>query len=381
MADVHSWADIDLQALLHNVQRARFYAPGKRLCAVIKANAYGHGVHKVAQALTSALAADDCVAVATLSEALSLRRTLDDLHNRTPILVLRGPLDADELETLVLGGFHWVLHASYQVELLKNWLRHSSHSKNSALNIWFKINTGMNRLGFPEPQLAALWSWLQSLPQPGERVLMSHFATADEPYHALAVAQQTAFARVTAQLPGSTGRSLSASAGIVNWPEAHHTIVRPGIMMYGASPMADANAADYGLQPVMSLKSRVLAVNQVSAGSSVGYGATYHCTEDMPIGVIGIGYADGYPRHAPSGTPVLIHAQGKMWQAPLAGRVSMDALTVDLRGIPALPGDEVLLWGKSQGHELAADTIARAAGTIAYELFCQVTARVKLFYR
>ena len=381
MAEFHSWAEIDLHALQHNVGRARSYAPGKRLCAVIKANAYGHGVHRVAQALLPVLDSHDCVAVATLHEALSLRETLDRLQSRTAILVLRGPLDVDELQALVLGGFHWALHSPYQAALLKTWLQTHSAQKDFPLNIWFKINTGMNRLGLPESDLQHIWPWVQSLQLPGERVLMSHFATADEPGHALAISQQQQFARLAKDLPGVTDCSLSASAGIVNWPAAHHSIVRPGIMMYGGSPMADADAAQYGLQPVMSLKSRLLTINQALAGDTVGYGATYHCQEDMPVGVIGIGYGDGYPRHAPSGTPVLIYARGKMWQAPLAGRVSMDMLTVDLRGIPAEPGDEVLLWGQSHGQQLPADVIARAAGTIAYELFCQITARVRFIYR
>lgn len=382
MVDAHSWADIDLQALQHNLGRARHYAPGKRICAVIKANAYGHGVHAVAEALLPQLSAGDCMAVATLNEALVLRQTLERLGSVTPVLVLRGPLDSVELGLLVSGGFHWVMHSLWQAELLKNWLgSESAPATQPVLNIWLKINTGMNRLGVPADDVQQLWSWLQSLQLPGERVLMSHFATADEQDHQLAKTQQAKFADICHLLSGASGSSLSASAGIVSWPHAHHSIVRPGIMMYGGSPMADTAAADFGLKPVMSLKSRLLTINHVKAGDTVGYGATYHCQQDMPVGVIGIGYGDGYPRHAPSGTPVLIRAGGRVWQAPLAGRVSMDMLTVDLRGIPASPGDEVLLWGQSWGHELPADIIAGHAGTIAYELFCQITSRVKFFYR
>lgn len=382
MPDAHSWADIDLQALRHNLGKAREFAPGKRVCAVIKANAYGHGVHAIAEALLPVLNDGDCVAVATFNEAMSLQQTLNKSHSKTPVLVLRGPLDRSELELLIQGGFHWVLHSRWQVELLKSWLQTAQvDTAKPTLNIWLKINTGMNRLGVRIDDLPQIWSWLQSLQLPGERVLMSHFATADEFDHALAKSQQQVFADVTADLPGATASSLSASAGIVAWPDAHHTIVRPGVMMYGASPMADTAASVYGLKPVMNLKARLLTINHVKAGDTVGYGATYHCKEDMPVGVIGIGYGDGYPRHAPSGTPVLIYAQGKVWQAPLAGRVSMDMLTVDLRGIPAAPGDEVLLWGQSWGSELPADTIARHAGTIAYELFCQITSRVKFIYR
>jgi alanine racemase len=348
---------------------------------VVKANAYGHGVHHIVEALLPALAEGDCVAVATLNEALELQQTLDQLVSHIPVLVLRGPVDGIELSEMVQRGFHWVMHSAWQAELLKAWLRSGSVSEQTRLNIWLKINTGMNRLGFPIEDLQQIWAWLQSLALPGERVLMSHFATADEQGHALAIKQQQLFAQVVDNMPDVHARSLSASAGIVSWPDAHHTIVRPGIMLYGGSPMIHADAAAYGLKPVMSLKSRLLTINQVKAGDFVGYGATYHCQEAMPVGVIGIGYGDGYPRHAPSGTPVLIYAQGKVWQAPLAGRVSMDMLTVDLRGIPASPGDEVLLWGQSWGVELPADGIARLCGTIAYELFCQVTSRVKFFYR
>ena len=375
MREPHSWADIDTDALRHNLQRARMCAPGRRVCAVIKANAYGHGVHTVARALQPVLLADDLFAVATLNEALTLRRTA----SRETILVLRGPLDAEELAVLIHGGFHWVLHSRWQAEMLKSWLHKHLVTQQLSLNIWLKINTGMNRLGVPEDDLHDIWPWLQSLKLPGERVLMSHFATADEHEHVLAAHQQTEFDRIVTRLPDAAhcSRSLSASAGIVSWPQAHHDIVRPGIMLYGASPMADTDGSHYNLKPVMSLKARLLTINHVKAGDTVGYGATYHCQKDTPIGVIGIGYGDGYPRHAPSGTPVMIYAQGKVWEAPLAGRVSMDMLTVDLTGIPASPGDEVLLWGQAWGSVLPADRIARYAGTIAYELFCQITSRVR----
>lgn len=375
MPESHSWAHIDLDALRHNFERARISAPGRRVCAVIKANAYGHGVHTVARALQSALHPNDLFAVATLNEALTLRHTA----SKEAILVLRGPLTVEELALLIQGGFHWVMHSRWQADLLKQWLKQFTSIKPPVLNIWLKINTGMNRLGLPADDLRDVWQWLQSLTLPGERVLMSHFATADEHEHVLANQQQAEFSRLVKALPHAEhcSRSLSASAGIVSWPLAHHDIVRPGIMLYGASPMADTDGSHYNLKPVMSLKSRLLTINHVKAGDTVGYGATYHCPQDTRIGVIGIGYGDGYPRHAPSGTPVLIFAQGQVWEAPLAGRVSMDMLTVDLSGIPANPGDEVLLWGQSWGHVLPADRIARYAGTIAYELFCQVTSRVR----
>lgn len=394
MPEPHSWAEIDLQALTHNLGRVRELAPGKRICAVIKANAYGHGVHEVAAALAPLLQDGDLVSVATLQEALTLRQRF----TQRPVLVLRGPINEGELALMVEQGLHWMMHSPRQADLLRKWLIKASagadsgvdtessvntesgvNTKPPVLNIWLKLNTGMNRLGMSLEQLQPVWQWLQSLALPGERVLVSHFATADETLHPLALQQLQRFEQMTAALPGADGcaRSLSASAGILCWPQAHHQIVRPGIMLYGASPRGDRDGHSDGLQPVMSLKSRLLTVNQLKAGDSVGYGAAYHCAQDMTVGVVGIGYGDGYPRHLPSGTPVLIHAQGKVWEATLAGRVSMDMITVDLTNIPASAGDEVLLWGRSWGAELPADRIARYAGTIAYELFCQITSRVQ----
>ncbi|MDO9477053.1 MAG: alanine racemase, partial [Pseudohongiella sp.] len=241
MHESHSWAHIDLDALRHNFERARISAPGRRVCAVIKANAYGHGVHTVARALQAALHPNDLFAVATLIEALTLRRTV----SKEAILVLRGPLTVEELALLIQGGFHWVMHSRWQADLLKQWLKQFTSIKPPVLNIWLKINTGMNRLGLPADDLRDVWQWLQSLTLPGERVLMSHFATADEHEHVLANQQQAQFARLVKTLPHAEhcSRSLSASAGIVSWPQAHHDIVRPGIMLYGASPMADTDGS------------------------------------------------------------------------------------------------------------------------------------------
>jgi alanine racemase len=385
MLESHSWAEIDLQALRHNFQVARQSAPNTRICAVIKANAYGHGADKAAEALATELKAGDCFAVATLFEARRLRRS----HQQHPILILRGPVNAQELQEIVLGGYHWVLHSPWQADLLKELLdqRKTDQARHDVvlpvLNIWLKVNTGMNRLGLPPDQLKSIWHWLQQLPEPSELVLMSHFATADEPGHVLAHVQLKKFQALSAepQLSGNSSLSMAASAGILAWPQSHFSIVRPGIMLYGASPMLGGDGSKYGLRPVMNLKSRLVAVNEVREGDSVGYGATYHATEDIRVGVIGIGYGDGYPRHAPSGTPVLIFAKGEVWEVPLSGRVSMDMLTVDLRGVPAEVGDEVLLWGQSWGQVLPAERIAVLCNTIAYELFCQITSRVQYIYR
>jgi len=376
--DAHSWADIDLAAVQHNFRRARHYAPDSRLCAVIKANAYGHGVEPIARALSNELQGGDCFAVATLAEA---RRVYQALGLRD-ILIMRGPVNAAELTEILATGFMWVLHSPWQAELLEQELEKGMLFQ--PLRIWVKTNTGMNRLGMSPQAFAEIWPWLKSLPQQKSLMLMSHFATADEPDKPLAAEQLQNFQALAGSValdPDTDGMSLSASAGILAWPSAQFSMCRPGIMLYGASPMVGELGPAFGLLPVMNLKSRLVTINEVSAGDTVGYGATYHCQQDMRVGIIGIGYGDGYPRHAPSGTPVLIHAAGKVYEAPLAGRVSMDMLTVDLTGIPAVPGDEVLLWGQGWGSQLPAERIADLCQTIAYELFCQITSRVKFVYR
>ena len=381
--DAHSWAEIDLAAVQHNFRRARHYAPHSALCAVVKANAYGHGVEPIARALSDEFKGGDCFAVATLAEARCVHQAL----GLRDILILRGPLNAAELTEILASGFMWVLHSPWQAGLLKELLKElpkQQLAQGMPLRIWVKTNTGMNRLGMSDADLQDIWPWLQSLPQEKSLVLMSHFASADEPDSPLTRSQIQNFVAQTEAVgldPERSGASLSASAGILAWPQAQFSICRPGIMLYGASPMAGEHGPAFGLRPVMSLKSRLVTINNVKAGDSVGYGATYHCQKDMRIGIVGIGYGDGYPRHAPSGTPVLIHAAGKVWQAPLAGRVSMDMLTVDLTDIPASPGDEVLLWGQGWGQQLPAERIAELCQTIAYELFCQVTSRVKFIYQ
>lgn len=376
--DAHSWAEIDLAAVQHNFRRARHYAPDSRLCAVIKANAYGHGVEPIARALSNELQGGDCFAVATLAEA---RRVYQALGLRD-ILILRGPVNAAELTEILATGFMWVLHSPWQADLLKQELAKGMLFQ--PLRIWVKTNTGMNRLGMSPQAFAEIWPWLQSLPQQKSLTLMSHFATADEPDKPLAAEQLQNFQALADSValdPDTDGMSLSASAGILAWPSAQFSMCRPGIMLYGASPMVGEHGPAFGLLPVMNLKSRLVTINEVRAGDTVGYGATYHCQQDMRVGIIGIGYGDGYPRHAPSGTPVLIHAAGKVYEAPLAGRVSMDMLTVDLTGVPAVPGDEVLLWGQGWGSQLPAERIADLCQTIAYELFCQITSRVKFVYK
>jgi alanine racemase len=375
----HSWADIDLSAVQHNFRRARELACGSRLCAVVKANAYGHGAPRIAAALHEVMQPDDLFAVVTLREALSLRQHI--AHR--PILLMRGPLDANEMAVVLQQDFFWVLHSAWQLSLLQQAWQQGIRPAGGKLNVWLKTNTGMSRLGMPISEVPAIWQQVKELDADAELILMSHLACADDLQESLTPRQLQNFKTLADELglKDSGHCTLAASAGILNWPQTHFGIVRPGIMLYGASPMIGREGPDEGLQPVMNLKSRLIAVNQVRAGDTVGYGATFTAPQDMQIGVIGIGYGDGYPRHAPSGTPVVIHAQGKAWDAALAGRVSMDMLTVDLTGIPAQAGDEVLLWGQAWGASLPADRIARLCHTIAYELFCQITARVEYRYR
>ncbi len=344
-------ATVDLSALRHNLGVARKHAPHARIMAVIKANGYGHGMLRVAKALDDA----DGFAVLNLSEAIALR----EAGFRQEILLLEGFFSADELPLLFQHGLSSVFHAQWQIDALLQ----SQASR--PIQAWLKINTGMNRLGFQPDEFPAA---LQNFQQIGAKVtLMTHFACADEKG---GITQQLAlFNTITSgqQLP----RSLSNSAATLCYPEAHGDCIRPGIMLYGASPLSHQSASELGLKPAMTLSSEIIAVRDIQAGTAVGYGASFRADSSMRIGTVACGYADGYPRHAPSGTPVLVNGQ----RSRIIGRISMDMLTVDLTGIPdARIGSPVTLWGKG----LSVDEIATAAGTISYELLCAVAQRVPM---
>ena len=379
----HTWATIDLSALSHNLSQARISAPGAALCAVVKANAYGHGIAPVVGSLKAVMTADDQFAVVTLAEALALRPLAGD----TPVLAMRGALDAGEMTQLLEHGIEFVIHSERQLALLEQSLAKGVRPPQRSLRVWLKINTGMNRLGLPLSQVPEVWDAVARLAEQHglacHRVLMSHLATSDDLEGPLTARQHERLDSVRRDL-SLTPRdrvSLAASAGILAWPETHYSVVRPGIMLYGASPLIGRSGAQEGLRPVMNLKSRLIAVNQVSAHESIGYGATYRSDSDMTVGIVGIGYGDGYPRHAPTGTPVLVRTRdGRVHERPLAGRVSMDMLAVDLTDVDAQVGDEVLLWGQAWGMQLPAERIAELCHTIAYELFCQITARVHFHY-
>lgn len=353
------WAQIDLDALQANLAICRRAAPTSRIWAVIKADAYGHGAGHCAKALQNA----DGYAVARVQEALGLRV----LGTDKPVLVMEGVMDDAELSSAVSMGLELVIHAQWQAELLGAQLRANSPSR--ALRVWIKVDTGMGRLGLLPEQVEPMLGRLRRLGSALELVgLMTHLANADDPLHPMA-AQQCEQARALADrfgLPLSVGNS----AGILAHPAARTDWVRPGIMLYGGSPLLDQAAGDLGLKPVMTLASQLIAVRELPRGAAVGYGSTYRCPEAMPVGVVAIGYGDGYPRHAPTGTPVLVRGQ----RAPLIGRVSMDMISVDLRAVPeAAAGDPVTLWGQG----LPVEEVAAHVGTINYELLCRLSPRVR----
>lgn len=345
-------AEIRLSSLRHNLQRVRAAAPHSQIMTAIKANAYGHGMARVAHALHDA----DAFAVASIEEAIHLCES----GVSRPVVLLEGMFSAEELVLVQAYGLQLVVHSVEQVE----WLESASVPR--PLVVWLKVDTGMHRLGIAPQQARAMYERLSDCAAVGEIRFMTHFACADDPGNPLTARQQQQFADCLDGVAGQ--RSLANSAGILAHADSHADWVRPGIMLYGASPLQGETAAGLGLQPVMTLKSRLIAVKPLSQGDSVGYGAQWVCPEAMPVGVVACGYGDGYPRHAKEGTPVLVNGQ----RVPLIGRVSMDMITVDLRGMHASAGDEVVLWGDG----LPADEVAASAGTIAYELFCHITARV-----
>lgn len=345
---------IDLPALTHNLSRARQAMPGSRVMAVVKANGYGHGVERVAGALRSA----DAFAVACLDEAEQLR----EAGFAHPINVLEGFYDGEELLRFSRHHVDTTVHQVEQIEALER------TRLERPLKVWLKIDTGMHRLGVAVEEAASLWQRLRDCRSVRSVGLMTHLACADARRAPVTAHQLQVFANAVDQLQGE--RSIANSAAILGWPAAAGDWIRPGIMLYGASPFPDSTAAEEGLRPVMTLQTRLIAVRELAAGEAVGYGGSWRCERPSRVGVAAIGYGDGYPRHAPSGTPVLVEGQ----RATLAGRVSMDMITLDLTDLPGAGiGDAVTLWGEG----LPAEEIAACSGTIPYELFCQVTPRVR----
>lgn len=344
---------IDLDALQHNLRQVRAAASGRRVMAVIKADGYGHGIINVAGALREA----DAYAVACLDEAMALRKA----GVARPIVLLEGFFSAEEIPQLPQHGLASVIHHAHQLALLEN------ITLPGTLPVWIKLDTGMHRLGFPPGEVEAVYRRLQACPGVAVAGFMTHLANADDPHDDATRRQLEIFNAAVAHLPGE--RSIANSAGLLAWPETRSDWVRPGIMLYGLSPFAGRSGAEFGLKPVMTLQSQLISVQRRTKGDRIGYGGDYRCAEDTIVGVVAIGYGDGYPRCVPSGTPVLVNGR----RVPLIARVSMDMIFVDLATQPAARcGDPVRLWGEG----LPVEEIAAAAATIPYELVCRVTARV-----
>ena len=346
-------------ALTQNLQRARAAAPDSRVWAVVKANAYGHGIERVWPVLMAA----DGFALLDLAEAVRVRA----LGWRGPVLLLEGCFEPRDLEACSRLALWHVVHHAAQID----WL--TAHKTTAPHHVFLKLNSGMNRLGFAPAAFRAAWQRLNGLLQVDEITLMTHFAAADSSAAATA-AQRAVFDAAIEGLPGA--RSLCNSAATLHdAPAGKGDWVRPGIMVYGSAPDFPArSAADWQLQPAMTLRSRLIATQALQPGDSVGYGATFTAAEPMRIGVVACGYADGYPRLAPCGTPVLVDGV----RTRLVGRVSMDMLTVDLGALPGADlGSEVTLWGRGPGTALLpVDEVAHAAGTVGYELLCALAPRV-----
>ncbi|MEQ1637555.1 MAG: alanine racemase [Methylococcales bacterium] len=352
-----TYAVLNLDALQHNLAVVRQYAPKAKIMAVIKANAYGHGLLRVADKLPNV----DAFAVARVDEAVRLR--FAGVTQR--IAVLEGFACVEELALLLQHDIDAVIHCPEQLAIL------NAQSGVETLSVWLKQDSGMNRLGFKTPEeIVAAYQQLMACKVVRKPLnLMTHLASADNRADATTQQQISLFNNTISQLRGE--RSIANSAGILGWTEALTDWVRPGIMLYGVSPFAEQTGAQFGLKPVMSLHSHLIAVKDLAKGETIGYSGRWRCEKPTRYGVVAIGYGDGYPRYAKTGTPVLVNGQ----RVPLIGRVSMDMLTVDLADQPdAKPGDPVILWGEG----LAVEEIALCSDTIPYTLLCGITQRVQI---
>ena len=348
-------ATIHIDALRHNLAQLRLLAPNSKLMAVVKADGYGHGLERVARALAGA----DAFGVAALSDAERLRAA--GLSQR--IVLLSGFDEPSDLPQLRRLDVDTVVHHESQLAMLE------AEHEADPIRVWLKIDTGMHRLGFAPALATEVHSRLRALANVADDItLMTHFASSDEFGGEQTRTQLGKFANATAMLAGAV--SLSNSAAVFGWPDAHRDWVRAGGALYGLSVVEGKTGADFGLKPAMTLSTRLIAINRVSKGERIGYSATWQCPEDMNVGVAAIGYGDGYPRRAPPGTPVLVNGV----RVPVIGRVSMDLMTLDLRGLPqASVGDTVTLWGP----DLPVEQVAVATETISYELTCSITRRVR----
>ena len=355
---------IDLEALAHNLSRLQQIAPHARHLAVVKADAYGHRIAQIAPFLSNRI---DAFGVACVDEALTLRA----LNIKTRIVLLEGFHHVADLPVIIEHGLDLVLHHQFQLDTLLTYLK--AQSSTHQLKIWLKFNIGMNRLGWNQAAAMQAWRRLSKTPEIDPDILLiGHFSNAAALDPASMQKQLDQFLQMTASFPGE--RCLANSAACLNHPTTHFDWVRGGLMLYGVSPFPYRTAWDLDLKPVMHLKSKIIAIRDIQAKETVGYGDTWRATSKTRIGIVSIGYADGYPWRAQTGTPVLIHGQ----ETQILGRISMDMLCVDLSGFEKTSmkvelEDEVLLWGEG----LPIERIAQSAGTIPYELLCQIGQRVR----
>jgi len=346
---------IDKDAFKHNIARVKAMTPRTKVMAVIKADAYGHGMEVAARMLEDA----DEFAVVSIDDVLRLR----EAGIKKKLHLLSGVFNVEQLMMMSMQNVQPVIYDWEQLRMLEQL------APQAQLSVWIKVDTGMGRLGFLAEEMPEVIRRISVCTGLMDFSLMSHLANADNPDHPNNDRQCTVFKQLLANHPQCKAASLLNSAGIVSFSNAAYDAVRPGLILYGISPTLGQSAADLDLRPVMTLKSQLISVKRLPSGSPIGYAGTYTLDSDSKIGVVACGYGDGYPRHAPNGTPVLVNGM----IVPLIGRVSMDMLAVDLGEMPAEIGDEVILWGANNPVE----EVAREAGTIAYELCCGILPRVE----
>lgn len=342
-----------MAALRYNLQQVSRLTPASHIMAVIKSDGYGHGMLRVASALSKA----DAFAVTSSDEAIKLRKS-GIIH---PIILLGDGAGKSELSIISKELLQPTVFSFEHIRALEQ------TCLPRPVDVWLKIDTGMHRLGFHPQEVSEVYARLVRCDNVSTVNFMTHLANADDRENPMTDLQIDLFDTSVAGFAGQL--SIANSGAIIGWPRSHRNWVRPGIMLYGASPFLEKTGEENGLRSVMTLTSEIMAVKMIRKGEAVGYGSTWVCSEEMPVAVIAIGYGDGYPRHAQMGTPVLVNGV----RVPLVGRVSMDMITVDLRKCPrAVPGDPVVLWGTG----LPVEEVARKAETISYELLCGVTQRV-----
>lgn len=346
---------IDQHALQYNLNRVKQLAPQAKIVSMVKANAYGHGVADCLAALSET----DAFGVACLEEAIEIR----DLGYQQPITLIEGVFSADEMQIVLEQNIELVVHHQQQLD----WLLANKNAYNARhLKVWVKLNSGMNRLGFKVPEIIDVINTLKA--EGFTCVLAMHFANADADHHPLNEQQKQQFLAVK-EACAPVMASCCNSAAIFKWPELNFDFVRPGIMLYGASPFADKSVKELDLQPVMTFSAEIIALNTIQAGESVGYGSLFVATQEMQLAIVSIGYGDGYPRAFSQPNFVAIDGQ----DVPVVGRVAMDMIAIDVTGLNAHLGAQVELWGKTR----LVDDVATANGTIGYELLCRLSNRPK----